>query len=35
VSVQVDYKLVLNMLGLVVLGALMGLSLRRGAGMHA
>jgi hypothetical protein len=34
-SVQVDYKLVLNVLGLVVFGALMGLSARRGAGMHA
>ena len=34
-SVQVDYKLVLNLLGLAVFGALMGLSARRGAGMHA
>ncbi len=34
-SVQVDYKLVLNLFGLAVFGALMGLSVRRGAGAHA
>jgi hypothetical protein len=34
-SVQVDYKLVLNVVALAAFGALMGLSVRRGAGMHA
>jgi hypothetical protein len=34
-SVQVDYKLVLNVLGLAIFGALMGLSARRAAGAHA
>jgi hypothetical protein len=34
-SVQVDYKLVLNVVALAAFGALMGLSVRRGADMHA
>ncbi len=34
-SVQVDYKLALNLLGLAVFGALIGLSVRRGTGVHA
>jgi uncharacterized protein len=34
-SIQVNYKLVLNLIGVGVFGALMGLSARQGAGMHA